>query len=75
MRRLLTRAALAVGLCAALSPDCLAVDFRSEVRPILSDRCYTCHGPDSGTRMSPLRLDTREGVFAEASNGRPTAAS
>src|SRR5689334_20330321 len=44
------------------APSFAAVDFNRDIRPILSDRCYTCHGPDQSKRMSPLRLDSEAGA-------------
>ena len=41
------------------------IDFNFQIRPLLSDRCFTCHGPDSRARKKELRLDTKEGLFKQ----------
>ena len=41
------------------------VDFNFHVKPILSDRCYKCHGPDDNARQAEFRLDLEEGAFAK----------
>ncbi len=41
-----------------------SVDYNLHIRPILSDRCFICHGPDGNARKANLRLDNPEGAFA-----------
>ncbi len=45
------------------------VNFAREVRPILAEHCFACHGPDERQRKAGLRFDTREGVFGKSKNG------
>jgi len=41
------------------------IGFNERIRPILSENCFSCHGPDSGSRKGGLRLDTRDGALAK----------
>src|SRR5437867_11097731 len=54
---------LALALCSQPALAGEKVDFNFEIRPLLSDRCFKCHGPDDRSRMAKLRLDSRESAL------------
>ena len=41
------------------------IDFNRDIRPILSDRCFKCHGPDAGNQKSEFRLDSRANAMKD----------
>lgn len=45
-----------------------ALDFNVHVKPILSDKCFLCHGPDKANQQADLRLDVPEAAYAELVN-------
>src|SRR5262245_49611787 len=46
------------------------IDFSRDILPILSDKCFACHGPDAPNNKSPLRFDTEAHAFADLGEGR-----
>lgn len=58
---------IALGAASAAS----TVQFNRDIRPVLADACFHCHGPDPGSRKAKLRLDTEAGFFAQRDGGFP----
>src|SRR5579885_1402862 len=55
--------ACAAGTATAAAGDRPALEYNRDVRPILAENCFACHGPDSAARKADLRLDRREAAI------------
>ncbi len=72
-----TRVVLSVGWLLAMGANLLAagvlraaeVSFNRDIKPLLSENCFTCHGPDEATREGGFRLDLRDSAIAQADSG------
>ncbi|MES2597655.1 MAG: DUF1553 domain-containing protein [Verrucomicrobiota bacterium] len=67
-----TLALALLSLTANAAVSAPTVGFNSDIRPILADACFHCHGPDPGTRKAGLRLDTEAGFFTAKEGEEPT---
>ena len=65
---------LTIVSCLAIAPavpaDPPTIDFNRDIRPIFSDKCFTCHGPDAATRKTKMRLDIESNAKIELRGGR-----
>lgn len=69
MRRLSLLLSFAVSFGSVAVSAAEPIDFNRDIRRILSDNCFACHGPDEGQRPTELRLDLRHSALAELDSG------
>lgn len=72
--RLIVMATMLCGIWAAYPVRAADLDFNRDVRPILSQNCFKCHGPDDKQRKGALRLDKRAGALQALAGGRHAVA-
>jgi hypothetical protein len=70
VRSLILLAALSFGGQLGVHGAASAIDFNRDIRPIISDNCNSCHGPDKDKRKANLRLDEEAGSRAELKDGK-----
>jgi hypothetical protein len=70
MVRVLLKRAGVLALLSAASLAAQSIEFNRDIRPILSDKCFTCHGPDAANRKTKLRFDIESGALIELREGK-----
>ncbi|HLX64154.1 MAG TPA: PSD1 and planctomycete cytochrome C domain-containing protein [Planctomycetota bacterium] len=65
IRRTVFLIAVLAAACARATETPRKLEFNRDVRPILSENCYLCHGPDKNSRKGKMRLDVREEALAK----------
>ena len=65
-------ASLAIAPAALSGPP--TIEFNRDIRPIFSDKCFTCHGPDAANRKTKMRLDIESSAKIEVRGGRRSIA-
>ncbi len=58
-----------MGLCFSQESQSPTIDFDRDIRPILSDYCFKCHGPDDKQLQAGLRLDLQSSIFSPSESG------
>ena len=69
VRSALLSTGLLFGVHVAGAAAPVKIDFNRDIRPILSENCYTCHGPDANKLKANLRFDLKESAFGKAKSG------
>ena len=67
--------AFVLGASLGAAANAAKPDFDRQIRPILSDKCYMCHGPDAESRKAELRLDTKAASIRSSCRASRTTAN
>ena len=68
--RLILRTVGAMALLGSAATPAQKIEFNRDIRPIVSDKCFTCHGPDAAHRKTKLRFDIESGALIELPGGK-----